>query len=113
MKLINRTCNGQITFCTSNEVFHIEFSNVFLTLTPEELQHFYGYIYSIDYKYYLRHNEDTFNRRKLFLEVGSNKVMFGLCPNEFNELKDLLSVKRNTWYLTPDKVYFDNILIFN
>ncbi len=91
----------------------MEFGNMFLTLTAKELRRFYEYVHSIDYKYYLSHNKDAFNNRKLLLEVGSNKAMFCLYPNEFLELKDLLSGKKNTWHLTLGKVYFDNILIFN
>lgn len=113
MKLVNKTSNGQIVFCPDNEIFHLEFGTLFLTLTPRELQSFYEYVRSIDYKYYLNHNKDAFNNRKLLLEVGCNKVKFCLYANEFFELKDLLTGKNNTWYLPPVKLYFDNLLIFN
>jgi len=113
MKLVNRTSNGQIAFCPKSKVFHLEFGNLFLTLTPIELQNFYEYVRSIDYKYYLNQNKDAFNNRKLLLEVGCDKVKVCLYASELFELKDLLSGKNNTWYLTPGKLYFDNILIFN
>jgi len=113
MKLVNKTSNGQIVFCPDCKVFHLEFGNLFLTLTPRELQSFYKYVCSIDYKYYRNHNKDAFNNRKLLLEVGCNRVKFCLYASELFELKNLLSGKNNTWYLIPGKLYFDNILIFN
>ena len=113
MKLVNKTPNGQIAFCPDNEVFYLEFGNLFLTLTPGELQSFYEYVCSIDYKYYLDHNKDAFNNRKLLLEVGCNRVKFCLYANELSELKDLLSGKKGIWHLTTGKLYFDNLLIFN
>lgn len=88
MKLINKTGNGKIAFCPDNEIFHVEFGNMFLTLTVEELQRFCEYVYSIDYEYYLNHNKNTFNNRKLMLEIGSDKVMFCLYGSEFLELKE-------------------------
>ncbi len=113
MKLVNKTPNGQIAFCPDREVFHLEFGNMFMTFTPRELQSFQQYVCNVDCQYYLHRNKDTFNNRKLLLEVGCNRVKFCLYVNEFFELKDLLSGENNTWYLTPGKVYFDNLLIFN
>lgn len=113
MKLVNKTSNGQIAFCPDSKVFHLEFGNLFLTLTPCELQGFYKYVCSIDYKYYLNRNKEAFNNRKLLLEVGCYKVKLCLHASELFELKNLLSGKKNTWSLSPGKIYFDNLLMFN
>ncbi|MCG6190272.1 DUF6686 family protein [Maribellus maritimus] len=113
MKLINKTLNGQITFCPESDVFHLEFGNVLLTLTLDELRSFKEYVYSIDPHYYLHHNRNAFNNRKLLLKVDNSRIMFCVYKSEFFELKLLLSMQKETWMLNPGKVYFNNILIFN
>ncbi|WP_143255057.1 DUF6686 family protein [Alkalitalea saponilacus] len=94
MKLICKSSNGQVTFCPCANLFHLEFGNLLLTLSYEELKQMHCYVCSIDHKYYLHLNKDSFNRRKLLLNIGTRKAFFCLNPSEFLELKTLLSLKR-------------------
>ena len=82
--------NGQLTYCSARNMYYLEFGNIFLTFTAEELHNFASYIRNIDYRYYLQKNKDSFNRRKLLLHAHKPNTMFGVNENEFLELKDLL-----------------------
>lgn len=116
MKLINKTLNGQLTFCPLQACFFLEFGNMFLTFTSDELQRFYEYVTAIDAEYYLDLNKESFNRRKLLIRVSpTNQIMFGLYPNEFLELKELLSGKKKFQSLqtAPLNVKLNKIIIKN
>ncbi len=93
MKLISSTPNGQIFFCPCHKTVHLEFGNMLLKLTFEQLDAFKEYVSTIDYKLYLAKNRDAQNRRKLLLYCGSNSNYFALNENEFLELKELLALK--------------------
>ncbi|TCO06055.1 DUF6686 family protein [Natronoflexus pectinivorans] len=94
MKLICKSSNGQITFCPCANLFHLEFGNLLLTLSYEELKQMHGYVCSIDHEHYLNLNKDSFNRRKLLLNIGARKMYFCLNSSEFLELNDLLSLRK-------------------
>ncbi len=111
MKLINRTLNGQVAFCSEHGLYHLEFGNIFINLTRRELLDFAEYINSINYKYYLEYNQDTFNDRKLVLKVGSKNIMLCVHEHEFLELKALLA--GNNECLISKKISFQNKIILN
>jgi hypothetical protein len=108
MKLINKTLNGQIAYCSHHKMFHLEFGNLMFHLTYVELKKFSNYVNSIDYEFYLEKNKKANNKRKLLLDLGFNNIFFCLHASEFTELKDLLSLKKDT-YLTRNT----NIIDFN
>lgn len=93
MKIINSTYRCQIFTCPNCNKVHIEFGNVCINLTHQELEKFKDYVNSIDYQYYLFKNRNAQNRRKLLLYIGANGRFLALNANEFIELKNLLSNK--------------------
>jgi hypothetical protein len=96
MKLINKTPNGQIMYCPGHNTYHLEFGNLFIHLSHDELMSFKRYVESIDYKFYLSHNRNTQNRRKLLLNIGSGRIFLGLHAQEYIELRSLLSFRKKT-----------------
>lgn len=112
MKLIKRTVNGQITYCPGCNIFHLEFGNVLMNLTRSELKNFKKNVNGINYKYYLNLNKNTFNNRKIVLQIQCKNAYFCLNENEFIELKDLLALKNNTRWLKAKEIS-SNKLIFN
>ena len=105
MKLLSQTMNGQLTYCSTRNSYYLEFGTIFLTFTSEELQRFRNYIWNIDYQYYLQKNKDSFNRRKLLLQVCKPNTMFGVYENEFLELKNLLTLKQNSEKFIVEEFY--------
>lgn len=95
MKLISKSVNGQIAFCPCQNIFHVEFGNLLLNLSYEDLKRFSDYVRNIDYAHYLRLNKDSFNRRKLLLNISASKACLCLSSSEFLELRELLELKNH------------------
>ncbi len=97
MKIINSTPNGQIFTNISKKIVHLEFGNMLVNFSNDEFESFKMYVNSIDYKFYLAKNQQSQNRRKLLLHIGSNNGFLALNESEFVELKQLLSYEGNTF----------------
>lgn len=104
MKLVSKTTNGQIAYCQCANIFHLEFGNILLNLNSEELQKLYAYIQSVDIEFYLNHNKDTFNRRKLVMHIGSKSIFLCLSTTEFLEFKNLLALKKQPQIINNSEV---------
>ncbi|NLT49608.1 MAG: hypothetical protein GXX85_01670 [Ignavibacteria bacterium] len=112
MKIINSTLNGQIFVCPCHNRIHLEFGNIVIQMNYEELESFSEYILKINYKHYLNINRNAPNRRKLLLHLGFKKIHFALTPNEFLELKELLSPKKEVKTFNPID-FLANPIIYN
>lgn len=95
VKTINKTPNGQITYITDRDTYFVEFGNQCFYLKEENLNHFRKYVETIDFQHYLQKNKDAVNNRKLMLNIGLQNVFFCVNKNEFLELKQLLSKRKN------------------
>jgi hypothetical protein len=93
MKLISKTANGQVTFCKHHNHYHLEFGNLFLHLSIDDLQHLSDYVKSIDYQHNFNLNRESVNIRKVLLNIGSKRIFFLVNQSEFSELKNLLAPK--------------------
>lgn len=109
MKLINSTQNGQIFFCSYHNIIHLEFGNLFLHFSYDEIVIFTEYVNSIDYKFYLVKNQNSQNRRKLLLHIGSKNAFLAVTLHEFLELKDLLTLKRKPTEINNNQIIIDKI----
>jgi len=114
MKLINKTPNGQIIYCPFHQAFHLEFGNMFVHLSENELMSFKRYVDSIDYNFFLAQNEETANLRKLMLCIGSKHIFFVLHPHELKELRNLLTFKQKSpAELIQNTEVIEHNMIFN
>ena len=110
MKLINSTLNGQIFICPCQNKLHLEFGNLFLILTYDEFNSMNDYVGGIDYKHFLKINQNAQNRRKLLLHFGFRRAAYlALNESEFLELKELLSLKKRADKLSPVKMITNDI----
>ncbi|ALO17231.1 hypothetical protein L21SP5_03630 [Salinivirga cyanobacteriivorans] len=109
MKLISSTPNGQIFACPCQKIVHLEFGNLLLNLSFNELESFKEYVHSIDYRFYLAKNRNAQNRRKLLLHCGLNGNFLALNASEFLELKQLLSLKPQKQELKLEHLLTENI----
>jgi len=111
MKLICSTPNGQIFACPFHNIVHLEFGNLLLNLSFDELGEFKEYVNSIDFEFYLAKNRNAQNRRKLLLHCGLNGNFLALNAGEFLELKELLSLKPQKQELKLEHLLTENIVL--
>lgn len=104
MQILKSTPNGQICYCKGRSSYHFEFGNIFTTLSGDEFLELKRYINSIDHAYYLELNRKAQNRRRLLLNIGSCQTYFCLHPEEFMELKELISLKPSTHFLRSETI---------
>ena len=109
MTLINSNPNGQIFICPYRNIVHLEFGNLFIKLSFEELSLFTDYVNSIDYKFWLARNKNAQNRRKLLLHLKSKDTYLALDLVEFLELKNLLIPKTKPAKIKYKQIRIDNI----
>ncbi len=112
MKLISKTANGQITFCSHHKHYHLEFGNLFFHLSIDDLQQLSNYVKGIDYQHYFNLNQDSVNIRKVLLNIGSKRIFFSVNKSEFSELKNLLAPK-HIYQLIPNKEIINLQLNYN
>lgn len=93
-------------------MLQLEFGNVFLVLTYDELGEFAEYINAIDYKFYYKKNQYAQNRRKLLLRIGPKNIYLAVTPKEFLELRELVSLKSKNKILDNSEI-IDFKMIFN
>ncbi len=113
MKLLNSTLNGQIFFCPRRRKLHLEFGNLFLTLSYDEYNRLVAYVKSIDYQFYLEKNKNAQNKRKLLLNIGFEGVFLALNTTEFHELINLISFKKKKHYMLHSSQIINNVLQLN
>ena len=110
MKLINKTANGLIAFCDMHKCYHLEFGNIFLNLSGNELGALRSYVQNTDYQFYLEWNKRSINRRKILLNIGSKNINLALHAIEFVELRELLSMKKKPELLNNKEVIGSEII---
>jgi len=93
-------------------LFHLEFGNLFIHLSDDELIRFKDYVESIEPNFYLIRNKEAQNRRKLMLSIGSKKIFFALYANEFAELRELLSLRKKNDIIRNTEI-IGHEMIFN
>jgi hypothetical protein len=111
MKLINSTPNGKIFTCPCQKIVHLEFGNLLLNLSFDELGAFKKYVNSIDFEFYLAKNRNAQNRRKLLLHCGLNGNYLALNAGAFLELRELLSLKPPKQELKLEHLLTNNITL--
>lgn len=95
MTIINKTFNGQLSFCKCCNTYSLEFGNFFFCFTEVGFQGFRKYINSINGDLSEQRNQHFASNRKICIKVQSESIYFCLNKMELEELKELLSAKRN------------------
>ena len=111
MKCIHQTPNGRLRFCAGCGHYHLEFGNIFLNLTRQQLDGFVKYVMDVDALHYLKLNKDSCNNRKLMLQIGHCGAYFCVTNEELFELRELLGSQRMR--VLPNHIFFANNFIAN
>ncbi len=90
MPVLNISTYGQLMYCTTCKLYHLEFKNLFFDFSSEDLTIFKNYILSIQGEYYNHINHHTVNRRKIILPTRLKGFKFCFTLEELNDLKKLL-----------------------
>ena len=95
MKILNKTFNGQLTFCECCNTYSLEFGNFFFCFTEAGYQNFRRYVNSIYGDLSIQNNQHFASNRKICIKIQSESIYFCLNKMELEELKELLSARRN------------------
>lgn len=104
MKLLNKTSNGQLSYCNCCNVYQLEFGNLLFSFKGEEFIVFQNYIAGMDGKKYERKNKYTAFNRKILLSLSVKNTFFMLNLHELEELKILLFIRENCSYDCTEKL---------
>lgn len=94
MKLINKTTNGQLSFCKCCNVFQLEFGNILFSFPQKDYMQLVNYVKGIDGKEYIQKNAHLSFNRKIFLSFPVKNLFFCLNLAELEELKTLLFIHK-------------------
>lgn len=92
MKLLNATPNGLIFFIPQDKKLHIEFGNLFILTTYDELGQFVKYLNTVSY-HIIKQQCYNFIRKEFVLHLNYKDIFLALSLNELNELKELLLIR--------------------
>ena len=100
--ILNTNRNGFFSYCKDCLEYHIQFNNVFLTLTKEKLEKFVDYLKEI--------NENTYSTN--FLQSNNNRIMMRIRDvfrekggEHFYSLNQLIDLINVTKQYPIDQIY--------
>ena len=74
--IINTNKNGFFSYCEDCQEYHIQFNNVFLTLTDEKFEKFVGYLKEIDENAPLIEEHEFVSDKNIILPIFPNKYFW-------------------------------------
>jgi len=96
MVLVNKTTNGQLSFCKCCNIYQLEFGNVLFSFPQKEFEKLKQYVASIDGEDCFRKNRHLSFKRKIFLNFPVKGLFFCLNIPELEELKTLLFIRKRS-----------------
>lgn len=98
IKNITKIKNNQLTKCETCNVYHLIFNNIFLELSPIQLDNFKQYIIHIKIAFWEGKNLHTNLIRKIPIPTTQENLVIMFNKQEIEELKVLLSYKSTRSY---------------
>jgi len=89
MKLINKTENGQLSFCKCCDTYQLEFGNIIFSIPQKGFNDLKKYVNDIDGEDCTRQNNHFSTNRKILLQFSTKGIMFCMNKEELEELKEL------------------------
>lgn len=113
VKTIAKNCDGQLSFCTNCQVYHLTFNNIYIEFTPKELVAFRKYVSEIEVDYWEAKYERVVMKRKIPIQTMQQNLSMMFNKQELESLKDLIMQKtqkpfENIALLDIDYIFFLN-----
>lgn len=105
-KILNQTKNGTLTFCHHSKLFQFVFNNLCFELYEWELKKFNSFLKDLDANYWEKQLSCSIHNRKISISVGTNHFIILVNRRELQELKQLLSNKRNFPWLNARDINY-------
>ncbi|WP_395061996.1 DUF6686 family protein [Flavobacterium sp.] len=110
-KILNRTSNGFLLFCSKNDMYQLSFNNVTFNLNSIEMFSFKSYLDKINIDYWEKEYENSIYEKKIPIPTLQSNLIILLNRKELNELLFLLDYEKCKPLLKS--VEIDYKLIFN
>ena len=93
--ILNTNKNGFFCYCEDCHEYHIQFNNIFLTLTDEKFEKFVGYFKEIDENAPLIQEHEFVTDKNIILPILHPYMVVLLNIEEFRMLKKLILIEEN------------------
>jgi len=93
--IINTNKNGFFCYCEDCQEYHIQFNNVFLTLTDEKFEKFVGYLKEIDENAPLIEEHEFVSDKNIILPILHPYMVVLINIEELRMLKKLILLDEN------------------
>ena len=93
--ILNTNSNGFFTYCEDCREYHIQFNNIFLTLTDEKFEKFIGYVKEIDENAPLIEEHELVSDKNIILPILHPYMVVLLNIEELRMLKKLILIEEN------------------
>ena len=90
MNIINKTTNGIIFTCQHCKAYHIEYKNLNFNFNQEQLDHFIGYLSSLNGPAWEKRNCNSPYKRKIIIPSRDASLNMLFTNDELKELITLL-----------------------
>ncbi len=90
IKTLAKNCYGIISFCENCNVYHLNFTNIYIELNEEEMESFQSYISQIDLEYWENKYDAMPIKRKIVVSTMQQNLSLLFNRSELNAFKDLL-----------------------
>ena len=94
--ILNTNKNGFFYYCVDCREYHIQFNNVFLTLTDEKFERFLGYLKEIDENAPLIEEHEFVTDKNIILPILHPHMVILLNIEELRMLKNLILLEENS-----------------
>jgi len=112
-KVIKQTPNGFFQQCPVCRSYQISFGNIFLDLTPRELNHFKKFLQELDADNWERTNCSCSEKRKISIPTLQTNLQIMLSRLELEELKQLLGMTKEQTQKFISAENVDYIFVLN
>lgn len=89
-KIIKRSKNGILTFCSNSKLFQLVYNNLCFELYEWELGLFKDHLDTLDITYWERQLQCAVHQKKIPISVGTKHFIILLSKDELFELRRLL-----------------------
>ena len=93
-KIVKRSKNGILTFCSSSKLFQLVYNNLCFELYEWELRAFKEHLDTLDVSYWERQLQCAVHQKKIPISVGTKHFIILLAKEELLELRQLLRKKK-------------------
>lgn len=110
IKLISKVKSGELTFCETCKIYHLEFNNLFFELSTTSLKKLETFLLEIDIDYWEKNDVHFGCRRKIpVISLNQNLVLM-FNRYEIEELKTLVLKQKPNTILNVDAIDYQFIL---